>query len=258
VTVAETLGKILYRGFVPIIVGDDLPPMLCIQEVAAAGMEAVEISCRRPDATRFIAEAKQQFPHMAVGAATLLEDGRMRDFVNSAGHYVPAIDEAVQAGADFIVSLLPFRQPTYERYAGQVGIIAGVKTPGEAAQALDWGANLLKFVNPHLEGGPEFFRALDPATYSSFPFFVTGGMRYDVLPGYVAAGVLAFGAGFNLILGADYRSCQAVFEPERVREGLTDYLRTLGRTRRLYQEQIPFETKDAAAIMQASGRCLNL
>ena len=257
-TVAETLGKILYRGFVPIIVGDDLPPMRTIEQIAAVGIEVVEISCRRPEATRFIAEAKREFPQLAVGAATLLEEGRMRDFVNGTGHYVPTIAEAVDAGADFIVSLLPFREPTYERYAGQVGIVAGVKTPGEAAQALDWGANLLKFVTPHLVGGPEFFTAMDPATYRCFPFFVTGGMKHDVLPGYVAAGVLAFGAGFDLILGPEYRSCQAVFEAETVRQGLTSYLRTLDRTRRQYQEHIPFAGKDAAAIARASGRCLNI
>jgi 2-dehydro-3-deoxyphosphogluconate aldolase/(4S)-4-hydroxy-2-oxoglutarate aldolase len=258
VTVAETLGKILYRGFVPIIVGDDLPPLRCIEQLVAVGLEAVEISSRRPEAARFIAEAKAQFPQLAVGAATLLEEGRMRDFVNGTGHYVPTIAEAVDAGADFIVSLLPFREPTYARFAGQVGIVAGVKTPGEAAQALDWGANMVKFVTPHLVGGPEFFTAMDPATYRCFPYFVTGGMKYGVLPGYVAAGVLAFGAGFDLILGADYRSCQAAFDADRVREGLNDYLRTLDRARRQYQEHIPFASRDAAAIARASGRCLNI
>jgi 2-keto-3-deoxy-6-phosphogluconate aldolase len=258
VTVAETLGKILYRGFVPIITGDALPPLPCLEQIQAAGIEAVEISCRRPDAVRLIAEAKRQFPDMAVGAATLLEEGRMRDHVNSTGHYVPAIDEAVDAGADFIVSLLPFREPTYERHAGRVAIIAGVKTPGEAAQALDWGANMVKFVTPHLVGGPEFFTAMDPATYRCFPYFVTGGMKYGVLPGYVAAGVLAFGSGLELVLGPEYRSCQAVFEPEPLRLGLGNYLRTLARTRRQFQDHIPFAGKDAAAIAAASGRCLNV
>lgn len=257
-TVAETLGKILYRGFVPIIVGDDLPPLRCIEQLVAVGLEAVEISCRRPEAARFIAEAKREYPQLAVGAATLLEEGRMRDFVNGTGHYVPTIAEAVDAGADFIVSLLPFRELTYARFAGQVGIVAGVRTPGEAAQALDWGANMVKFVTPHLVGGPAFFTAMDPATYRCFPYFVTGGMKYDVLPGYVAAGVLAFGAGFDLILGADYRSCQAAFDADRVREGLVNYLRTLERARRQYQEHIPFASRDAAAIARASGRCLNI
>jgi len=258
VTVHETLGKILYRGFVPIIVGDDLPPLQTIEQIAAVGLEAVEISGRRPEAARVIAEAKREFPQMAIGAATLLEEGRMRDFVNGTGHVVPTIAEAVDAGADFIVSLLPFREPTYARYAGQVGIIAGVKTPGEAAQALDWGANLVKFVTPHLVGGPEFFTAMDPATYRCFPYFVTGGIKHEVLPGYVAAGVLAFGAGFDLILGPDYRSCQAVFEDEPVRQGLANYLRTLDRTRPQYQEHIPFDSKDPVAIARASGRCLNV
>ncbi len=257
-TAVEAIGKILYRGFVPIVVGDDLPPLQCVEQVAAVGIEAIEISCRRPDAVRFIAEAKREFPEMAIGAATLLEEGKLRDFVNSTGHIVPTIGEAVDAGADFIVSLLPFREPTYARYAGQVGIIAGVKTPGEAAQALDWGANLVKFVNPHLEGGPDFFRAMDPATYRSFPFFVTGGMRSEVLPAYVAVGVLAFGAGFDLILGPDYRSCQAVFESDLVNERLNAYLRTLDRARRQYQEPVPFASKDATAIGRATGRCLNV
>lgn len=257
-TVSEALGKILYRGIVPIIVGDDLPALQCVEQIAATGIEAVEISCRRPEATRHISEAKRQFPHMAVGAATLLEDGRLRAFVNSTGHYVPTIDQAVDAGADFIVSLMPFRAGTYEKFRGQVAIVSGVKTPGEAAYALDWGANLLKFVNPHLVGGPDFFRALDPATYSSFPFFVTGGIKYDMLPGYVSAGILAFGVGFDLILGPDYRSVQAVFDGDRIQEGLNSYLRTLDRTRAQYHEQVPFASRDAAAIARASGRCLNV
>lgn len=257
-TVSQTLGSILYHGFVPVIMDDDLPPLRCIEEIAKAGMEAVEISCRRPGALGVIAEAKQAFPQVAIGAATLLEEGRMRDFVIGNGHSMPTIDEAVDAGADFLVSLLPFREATYAKHAGRVAIISGVKTPGEAAQALDWGANLLKFVNPHLIGGPEFFKAQDPATYSTFPYFVTGGMRYEVLPGYVEAGVLAFGAGFNVILGAEYRSLQAVFEPDRIQEGLRNYLRTMARARGQYQEHIPFASKDAAAIAKASGRCLNV
>lgn len=257
-TVSEAIGKILYRGLVPIIVGDDLPPLQCVEQIAAVGIEAVEISCRRPEATRFISEAKRQFPHLAVGAATLLEDGRMRGFVSSTSHYIPTIDEAVEAGADFIVSPAPFREGTYQKFAGRVGIIAGVTSPGEAAQALDWGANLLQFVNPHLIGGAEFFRALDPATYRAFPFFVSGGMKYDVLPPYVAAEVLAFGAGFDLILGADYRSVQAVFDSERIQEGLKSYLRTIDRTRAQYQQHVPFASRDANQIAKASGRCLNV
>lgn len=253
-----TLGKILYRGFVPIVMDDDLPVMECLEQVLASGLEAVEISCRNPRALELIQQAKRQFPDLAVGAATLLEEGRMRDCVNAGGRPVPSIPEVVDAGADFLVSLLPFRQATYERFAETHVIIAGVATPGEGQQALDWGANLLKFCNPHLLGGPDFFKGMDPATYNSFPFFTTGGMKFDVLPGYIAAQVLAFGAGFNMVLGPDYVPMQRVFEPEVMRERLAPYLRTLARERAQHQAGIPFDTKDARAIALASGRCLNV
>jgi len=254
----ETLGKILRRGFVPIVIHDRLPPLECLQVVLEAGIEAMEISCRHPQALALIEEAKRRFPELAVGAATLIEDGRLRAWINATGRPVPAIDEVVDAGADFLVSLLPFREATYERHAHTHVIISGVATPGEGQQALDWGANLLKFVNPRLLGGPDYFRGLDPATYKSFPFFVTGGMRPELLPGYIEANILAVGAGFDLILGDDYAGQQDDFRPADLREALAAYVGVLEEARAQFQPDIPFATGDAVAIAAASGRCLNV
>ncbi len=257
-TKSETLGKILYRGFVPIVIQDKLPPLECLAVVRDAGIEAVEISCRHPEALTLIGQAKDQFPELAVGAATLLEEGRMRDWVNATGRPVPTIDAVVDAGADFLVSLLPFRQTTYEKHSDQCVILAGVSTPGEGQQALDWGANLLKFVNPKLLGGPAYFKGLDPATYKSFPFFVTGGMRPELLADYVEANILSVGAGFDLILGPEYDAMQADFRPARLREAAVSYVSVFGEARREFQGEIPFDSRDAVAIAQASGRCLNV
>ena len=257
-TKSETLGKILYRAFVPIVIQDRLPPLACLEVVLEAGLEAVEISCRHPEALSLIARAKGELPELAVGAATLLENGRLREWVNATGRPVPSIDQVVDAGADFLVSLLPFREPTYEKHAAGHVIIAGVGSPGEGHQALDWGANLLKFVNPQLLGGPPYFKGLDPATYKSFPFFVTGGMRPELLPGYIEANILAVGAGFDLILGPEYGALQEDFRPERLREALISYVQTLDAARAEHQSHIPFTSKDAAAIARASGRCLNV
>jgi 2-keto-3-deoxy-6-phosphogluconate aldolase len=254
----ETLGKILYRGLVPIITHDRLPPTECLEQVVEAGLEAVEISCRHPEALALISMAKRHYPELAVGAATLVEDGRLHGFLNSHGRPVPGIDEAVDAGADFLVSMLPFRQGTYESHGDSHVIISGVDTIGEAQQALDWGANLLKFTNPHLMGGPEYFRSLDPATYASFPYYVTGGIRVNIAPGYVEVGVLAIGAGFDVILGADYVALQAAFDDFVMREKLTEHVATLYRARQRYQADVPFGTRDALAVQDASGRCLNV
>lgn len=257
-TRSDTLSKILLRGFVPVIVADRLPVMQSLGQILEAGVEAVEISCRHPQALELIREAKDRFPSLAVGAATLVEDGRLRDFVNAQGQPVPSIAEVVDAGADFLVSLMPFREATYERFRDRVVIISGVATPGEAAQALDWGANLLKYVNPHLLGGPEFFKALDPATYRSFPFFVTGGMKPNIAAGYIEAGILAVGAGLEMALGADYVALQAAYDTEIMRGRIQDYATNLDRARQRHQAHIPFASRDLAAIQQASGRCLNL
>lgn len=257
-TKAETLGKILYRGFVPIVIQDRLPALECLEVVQQAGIEACEISCRHPEALSLIGQAKDRFPDLAVGGATLLEDGRMRDWVNATGRPVPSIDQVVDAGADFLVSLLPFREPTYRKHSSRCAIICGVSTAGEGQQALDWGANLLKFVSPALLGGPPFFKAMDPATYKSFPFFVTGGMRPELLDGYIEAGILAVGAGFDLIMSDQYQALQDDFRPERLREALVAYVQVLDAARAEHQPHIPFATRDATAIAQASGRCLNV
>lgn len=254
----DTLARILCRGLVPIVVQDKLPPVQCLEQLEQAGIAAVEISCRHPEALPLIGLAKARFPGLAVGAASLLEDGRLRDFVNTKGRRVPSVAQVVDAGADFLVSLLPFREPTYERYRDSHVIVSGVATPGEAQQALDWGANLLKFTNPHLSGGPEFFRSLDPATYAAFPYFVTGGIKANLAAGYIEAGVLAVGAGLDLILGPEYIALQAVYDDYVMRERLLDYVGQVERARQRHQPTVPYASRDVTAIQQASGRCLNV
>ncbi len=253
-----TLGRILRHGIVPVLTHDKLPPLQCLEQMVQVGLEAVEVSCRHPEALQLIALAKRQFPDLAVGAATLVEDGRMRDWIAARGHPLPSIQQVVEAGADFLVSLLPFREATYANFAPSRVIVSGVSTAGEAQQAVDWGANLLKFVNPHLLGGPDFFRGLDPATYSAFPYFVTGGMKANVAVGYIEAGVLAVGAGLDQILGAEYSAMQAAYDEYTMREKLTEYMRTIARARAAAQPEVPYDSADALAIQQASGRCLNL
>jgi 2-dehydro-3-deoxyphosphogluconate aldolase/(4S)-4-hydroxy-2-oxoglutarate aldolase len=254
----KALGKILCGGLVPIIVDDRLAALPAVEELLAAGVEAIEVSCRNTRALTVIGEIKKRFPDFVVGAATLLEDGKYREAVTAMGRPVPRIDQAVDAGADFLVSMLPFREATYRRYAATQVIISGVTTPGEAQQAVDWGANLVKFIRSLLPGGPAFFKGIDPATHRGFPFFLTGGLRPELLADYVEAQVLVFGAGFDLILGDDYQTLAARFVPGRLQKATADYLAALRAARRKFQPQVPFDTKDAAAIARASGRCLNV
>lgn len=254
----ETLGKLLFRGLVPAVLPDELPAMDCLQLMDALDMEAVEISAHRPQALELLTQAKRRYPHMAVGISALLDDGPLRNHIVASGASVPTLAEVVDAGADFMVSMLPFREQTYERYRDTHVLVPVVTTLGEGYQALEWGANLLKIVNPQIYGGPNYFRALDAMTYHTFPFFTMGAGRFEILPGYIAAGVLVCGVGFDLILGPDYHPMQCAFDEEYVQEGLEKFLRPIERSRRQYMENVPFASKDPHAIMQASGRFLNV
>ena len=254
----EVLGKIVGGGLVPIFVDGRFDEEACAKEALRAGLEAVEVSCRHPRAMEVIARLKKSHPRLAVGAASLIEDGRYRDWLWSAGKRVPSIAEAAEAGADFLVSLLPFRQETLQRFAASHVIISGVTTPGEAHQALDWGANLVKFSGLAALGGPAWLAGMDGATHKGFPFFVTGGMRPESIGPYVEAQVLVFGAGFEVILGEE--NCQALarkFTPAPLRKALARYTAALAEARSKYQPGVPFASKDPAAIAAASGRCLN-
>lgn len=253
----EVLGKILGEGLVPILVDDRLPAESCAEQVLASGLEVIEVSCRHPIALKVIGEIKKRFPQLAVGAASLIEDGRYLNAIRAAGGNVPGIEQAAGAGADFLVSMLPFRRGTYDKFARTHVIIPGVATPGEAQQALDWGANLVKFCNPHLLGGPEFFRGIDAASHRGFPFFITGGIRPEAVGEYVEAQVLVFAAGFDIILGEWYARADGRAATNLLRDALGRYTTAIRRARRQHQGQIPFESKDPAAIAAASGRCLN-
>lgn len=256
-TKRETLGSILQAGLVPLVLADDLPVLECLAQMVSFGLEAVEISIRHPQVLSLIGQAKSRFPQMAIGACGLMEDGRLRDFLNASGPPLPSIAQCVDAGADFLVSMLPFTESTYERYRDTLVIVPGVFTAGEGHRALELGANLLKFVNPQLLDGPDLFRALDETTYHAFPHFITAPMKCHHAGGYIAAGALAIEAGFDLLLGPDYRPMQRAFDEDLVRERLEPWVHDIERARRHYQGEVPFSSRDPEAIAKASGRLLN-
>jgi hypothetical protein len=109
-----------------------------------------------------------------------------------------------------------------------------------------------------LLGGPAFFKGIEAATHRAIPYCVTGGMRPEIIPEYVAAQVLVFIAGFDLILGQEYRTLEARFDGQKVAAHLMEYIQAIESARKKYQPQIPFSDKNAPAIALASGRCLNV
>ncbi|MCG6507143.1 bifunctional 4-hydroxy-2-oxoglutarate aldolase/2-dehydro-3-deoxy-phosphogluconate aldolase, partial [Vibrio parahaemolyticus] len=118
------------------------------------------------------------YPELLIGAGTVLTTQQ--------------VDQAISAGADFIVS--PGLNPTTVKYCQQRGIaiVPGVNNPSLVEQAMELGLKTLKFFPAEPSGGVAMLKALS-AVYP-VQFMPTGGVNprnvadYLAIPSVVACG----------------------------------------------------------------------
>ncbi|MDJ0334053.1 bifunctional 4-hydroxy-2-oxoglutarate aldolase/2-dehydro-3-deoxy-phosphogluconate aldolase [Salinibacterium sp. G-O1] len=165
-----TLAKL---GVVPVVeIADASTAVALADALTAGGLPALEVTLRTPaalDAIRAIAEAR---PDVLVGAGTLLDAGML--------------DQAVAAGARFLVS--PGLTPSLGDAARASGLpfIPGAVTASEAMAAIDAGFNVLKFFPAAASGGPAAISALAaPLGGAGVRFMPTGGIRANTLQDYL-------------------------------------------------------------------------
>jgi len=129
---------------------------------------------------------------LVVGAGTVLTDRQ--------------VDEAVEAGARFVVS--PGLSAAVVRRCQEVGVpvVPGVSTPTEIMQALDLGLDTVKFFPAEANGGLATIKAL-AAAFPQVRFMPTGGITVDTAPSYLAhPSVVAVGGSWMVagdLLAAD-------------------------------------------------------
>lgn len=255
----RTLGRILAGGFIPNLIPDALDPVGLAASAAEAGLFAMEISCRRDDTLKVLAELKDRFPEMSFGVSSLIEDGPYYDFLQQRGPRFPSVRQAAESGAEFLVSLIGFGGETHRRHADLV-IIPGVETTDEAKTQMDRGASLVKISAPALRGGPAYLRAMMHCgpVHFGLPLLVTGGIRPDLVDSYVEAGALAAVAGFDLILGGRYRDMQAAPDWGFIRDALVAYVDAFRAARARHMGRVNFDSADPVVIQRESGRFLNV
>ncbi len=142
------------------------------------GLPCAEITFRTEAAQEAIRLMREAYPEMLIGAGTVLTTAQ--------------VDQAQQAGADFIVS--PGLNPTTVKYCQQRGIaiVPGVNNPSLVEQAMELGLRTLKFFPAEPSGGVAMLKALS-AVYP-VKFMPTGGIsaanvqHYLDLPSVVACG----------------------------------------------------------------------
>ena len=133
------------------------------------GMPSAEITFRTPAAAEAIRRMRAAFPDMLIGAGTVLTTAQ--------------VDEAIEAGVDFIVS--PGFNPTTVRYCQQrgVAIVPGVNNPSLVEQAMEMGLSMLKFFPAEPSGGVNMLKAMS-AVYP-VKFMPTGGVTPENIKTYL-------------------------------------------------------------------------
>ncbi|EII7297980.1 bifunctional 4-hydroxy-2-oxoglutarate aldolase/2-dehydro-3-deoxy-phosphogluconate aldolase [Vibrio cholerae] len=156
---------------VPVIAINDVAHALPLAKVLVEnGLPCAEVTFRTAAAAESIRIMREAYPDLLIGAGTVLTTVQ--------------VDEAIAAGADFIVS--PGLNPTTVKYCQQrnIAIIPGVNNPSLVEQAMEMGLRTLKFFPAEPSGGIAMLKALS-AVYP-VSFMPTGGINPNNAQEYLA------------------------------------------------------------------------
>ena len=139
------------------------------------GLPCAEVTFRTAAAKESIRIMLEEYPEMFVGAGTVLTTRQ--------------VDEAIEAGAKFIVS--PGLDPEIVDYCieKQIPVFPGCVTASELAQAVKRGLEVVKFFPAETSGGLAAIKAL-AAPYVGMKFMPTGGINPGNVRTYLESDVI--------------------------------------------------------------------
>lgn len=168
----ELVEQLKNTRIVPVVVlHDTINAKPLAQALCDGGLPCAEITFRTEAAADCIHIMSEQFPDMLIGAGTVLSTEQA--------------DQAMRAGADFIVS--PGLNPAVVKHCikKKYPIIPGINNPGGIEAVLAFGLTLVKFFPAEASGGLEMIKALS-APYPMIRFMPTGGITLKNLHTYLA------------------------------------------------------------------------
>ncbi|MDR2212908.1 MAG: bifunctional 4-hydroxy-2-oxoglutarate aldolase/2-dehydro-3-deoxy-phosphogluconate aldolase [Pseudomonadales bacterium] len=178
---SKNIHDIMHKApVIPVLTIDKLDSALPLaQALLEGGLPVLEITLRTQAALEAIKIIKAAFPQAITGAGTVID--------------TRTLDQALAAGADFIVS--PGATPTLLRAAIDSGVplLPGVASPSEVMQAFEYGLHALKFFPAEAAGGINMLKAL-AAPLPQAVFCPTGGITgrnasyYLALPNVACVG----------------------------------------------------------------------
>jgi len=168
----DVIKELSLIGLVPVIKIDDAKDAAPLAKALyEGGLPCAEVTFRTAAAAEAIAEMVGACPDMLVGAGTVLTTAQ--------------VDEAVAAGAKFIVS--PGLNPTVVKYCvdKNIPVMPGINNPSGIEQAMELGLKVVKFFPAEPSGGLNMLKAM-AAPYGGVRFMPTGGISPANVGDYLA------------------------------------------------------------------------
>ena len=138
----------------------------------AGGLPVAEVTFRTAAAVESI-RAMSAIEGLIVGAGTVLTPAQ--------------VEQAVEAGASFIVSPGLRRDVVFAAQAAGIPVLPGAVTPSEIMAAQELGLDTVKFFPANVYGGAAAIKALS-APFGSMRFVPTGGVSVSNLFDYLSLG----------------------------------------------------------------------
>ncbi|WP_200979226.1 bifunctional 4-hydroxy-2-oxoglutarate aldolase/2-dehydro-3-deoxy-phosphogluconate aldolase [Echinicola sp. 20G] len=165
-----------------------------VSGLVAGGVKVLEVTSNSKDFEKMIAENRQRFPDVLIGAGTIINGELAR--------------QSVAAGAQFLVSPNTNAEVIAVAHVNDIPVVMGALTPTEIGEALDRGADVIKLF-PAGNFGPGYLKAIK-APFDQAPVFAVGGIHLDNLEEWMDAGADGLGLG----------SVLTQFEEEQITEAL--------------------------------------
>ncbi len=174
---------------IPVLVIEDAAHAVPIaRALVAGGLPVLEVTLRTASALAVIREMKQ-VPGAIVGAGTVLNEH--------------ALDDALEAGSEFIVSPGLTDSLAKAAIAAKVPFLPGIATSADIMRGLDLGLDRFKFFPAEANGGIPALKAI-AAPFGMARFCPTGGITQASAPEWLAldavlccGGSWLVGAGTN-------------------------------------------------------------
>lgn len=168
---SDVMSVMKEKRIVPVVkldrVEDALPLAKALMD---GGLPVAEITFRTEAARESIRRIRETYPQMLCGAGTVINKKQA--------------EEAVAAGAAFIVSPGFSREVTEYALSQNVPVLPGCCTPAEIMYALEYGLTAVKFFPARQYGGLDTIKAL-AAPFPNVRFMPTGGINTANLREYL-------------------------------------------------------------------------